>query len=153
MCIFDAPLGKLQCSLVGEAVVCIFNASLGKLEYAFLMHIEFSYHGEVDFLVKLLYALLYMCTGGRGVNCYMHFFGMCILGKGNMYYKYILGKYIFAQSESLLLHITGDKFPHVWKQWSVFQTSSIWSAVKMKNVQSSFSAGTVKRPLHKFKLA
>ena len=133
MCIFDAPLGKLQCplvgeavvcifnafwgksqcSLVGEAVVCIFNASLGKLEYAFLMHIEFSYHGEVDFLVKLLYALLYMCTGGRGVNCYMHFFGMCVLGKGNMYYKYILGKCIFAQSESLLLHITGDKFPHV----------------------------------------
>ena len=74
--------GKLQCSLVGEAVVCIFNASLVELQYAFLMHIEFSYQGEVDFLVKLLYALLYMCIWGRGVNCCMHFLSCAYWGRG-----------------------------------------------------------------------
>ena len=61
---------------------CIFNASLGKLEYAFLMHIEFSYHGEVDFLVKLLYALVYMCIWGKGSKLLYALFVCAYLGMG-----------------------------------------------------------------------
>ena len=93
--------GKLQCSLVGEAVVCIFNASLVELQYAFLMHIEFSYQGEVDFLMKLLYAFLMHLHLGKGSKLLYALFDMCILGKGNMYYKYILGRLNFCTKVTL----------------------------------------------------
>lgn len=132
----------VDCSMHMEVAICIFDAYWGELLGG-------------NFFLKLLYALLFLCIRGkRGVDCYMHFLTCAYWGRGICIINTYWEGWIFSARESLLLHSTTGKC-FSWVE-TVKRLLIEFYLICSENEECPiflFGARTVKRPLHKFKLA